>query len=183
MFADESGFSLTPTVRRTWAPKGQTPVIRHPFNWKRLHAVGAIACKPDGTAAQLHMQVQPIATNSETTVSFIDSLHETFKGDIVLLWDGLPAHRSIRVREHAEQQDWLTVIRLPAYAPELNPVEYLWSALKTKHTANVSDNSIDELTARIERAYNHYEREQQTLGGFLRASSLYQASTDQIQDT
>jgi transposase len=120
------------------------------------------------------MQVQSIPTNADTTINFLNSLHTEFDGNVLLIWDGLPAHRSKLVTGHIERQTWLTVARLPAYAPELNPVEYLWSAMKTKHTSNVADDTISALTDRIERAYNHYSAEAKTLRGFLKASSLYE---------
>jgi transposase len=46
VFEDESGVSLLPSVRATWAPRGHTPVLRHPFNWKRLSLAGALAYEP-----------------------------------------------------------------------------------------------------------------------------------------
>jgi transposase len=120
------------------------------------------------------MQVQAGPANGESTVHFIDSLRREFDGNVILIWDGLPAHRSELVNEYVKKQDWLTVVRLPAYAPELNPVEYLWSAMKTKYTANVSEDTIESLSNRIERAYNRYHSETQTLRGFLKASSLWE---------
>jgi hypothetical protein len=57
-FQDESGFSLLPPVRATWAPKGCTPVLRHSFNWKRLSMSGALACKSDGSQAALMFQIK-----------------------------------------------------------------------------------------------------------------------------
>lgn len=173
VFVDESGFSLRPSVRRTWAPKGQTPIIRHHFNWKRLHAVGAICCKPDGTAPNLQIQLQAVPVNGETTIAFIDALHKSVDGRVTLIWDGLPAHRSTKVTTHIEAQEWLTVERLPAYAPELNPVEYLWAAIKNKDLANICVDTIEQLGARLEQAYKRFETESTILGGCLRASKLY----------
>ena len=178
MFVDESGFSLRPSVRRTWAPKGQTPRIRHHFNWKRLHAVGAIGCHPDGSSPRLHLQVQLTPADAESSVAFLESLKAEFAGPVVLLWDGLPAHRSKKVKEYIEaQKAWLTVERLPAYAPELNPVEYLWASMKTKHMANVCDSTIEGLEHRIEKAYQRYCSEPEVLRGCLKASGLYAETT------
>jgi transposase len=173
VFVDESGFSLLPTVRRTWAPIGQTPIIRHRFNWKRLHAVGAIACEPNGSDPRLHLQVQATPVNSDSTIAFLESLRQHFRRPILLIWDGLPAHRSRKATDYIADQTWLTVERLPPYAPELNPVEYLWSAVKTKDLANITLDTIAELEGRVERAYNRLEPETELLGGFLKASSLY----------
>ncbi|MGW1037354.1 transposase [Streptomyces antibioticus] len=54
-------------------------------------------------------------------------------------WDGLKAHWSRAMRAWVAEQDWLTLERLPAYAPELNPVELLWSPLKKHELANLAD--------------------------------------------
>uniref|UniRef100_UPI0018FE93EF transposase n=1 Tax=Streptomyces niger TaxID=66373 RepID=UPI0018FE93EF len=58
-------------------------------------------------------------------------------GPIVLIWDNLNVHRSGQIREYADRHDWLTIIQLPTYAPDLNPVEGIWSLLRRAVTANV----------------------------------------------
>ena len=173
VFVDETGFSLRPSVRRTWAPKGQTPIIRHHFNWQRLHVVGGICCKPDGTEPILELQLQTVPVNSDSTIAFIDAIHKIVEGPVVLIWDGLPAHRSAKVGEYIQAQSWLTVERLPAYAPELNPVEYLWAAFKNKDLANACVDSIEQLGEMLTVAYQRTETETTLLRGCLKASGLY----------
>ena len=63
LFEDESGVSLLPSVRATWAPRGQTPVLRHHFAWKRLSIAGVLAYEPDGSDAHLVFQLRPGAYN------------------------------------------------------------------------------------------------------------------------
>jgi transposase len=173
VFVDESGFSQRPSVRRTWAPKGQTPIIRHHFNWKRLNAIGALVCRADGTQPQVLLHLQEESVVSESIISFVDRLKEQIPGPVVLLWDGLPAHRSKVVKAHIEQQwEWLTVERLPAYAPELNPVEYFWSAIKGKDVANFCACTIGQIKDELERARDRIDRDC-IAHGFLRASRLY----------
>jgi hypothetical protein len=79
-------------VRKTWAPVGKTPVIRHHFNWKRLGAVGVIACKPDGSCGRILIHLEPGSINKEIIVEFLVRLHQEIDGLVDLLWDGLPAH-------------------------------------------------------------------------------------------
>ena len=76
VFEDESGVSLLPSVRATWAPRGQTPVLRHPFNWKRLSLAGALAYEPDGSDAHLFFELRPGAYNDETLIAFLSELNE-----------------------------------------------------------------------------------------------------------
>jgi hypothetical protein len=63
----------------------------------------------------------------------------------VLVWDGLSAHWSRAMRAWAAEQNWLTLERLPAYAPELNPVELLWSAIKTRELANLAGDHLADV--------------------------------------
>jgi hypothetical protein len=76
VFEDESGVSLLPSVRATWAPRGQTPVLRHRFAWKRLSLAGALAYEPDGSDAHLFFELRPGAYNDETLIEFLSELNE-----------------------------------------------------------------------------------------------------------
>lgn len=165
-------------MRRTWAPVGKTPVIRHHFNWKRLGAIGTIACRPDGRKGRLLIHLEPGSINKEIIVEFLERLHREIEGPVDLLWDGLPAHRSNIVKEHVSQnKDWLEVHRFPAYAPELNPVEYLWSSVKGRDVANFCSDALHQLEQKVRQAACRIDNEQAMLEGFLLASSLYDDST------
>ena len=76
IFEDESGVSLLPSVRASWAPRGHTPVLHHPFNWKRLSLAGARANEPDGSDAHLFFALRPGAYNDETLIAFLSELYE-----------------------------------------------------------------------------------------------------------
>ncbi len=79
VFEDESGFSLLPSVRATWAPHGKTPVLAHHFNWKRLSMASALAFAPGGTDATLVFSMQPGSFNDESLIIFLDEVHELLK--------------------------------------------------------------------------------------------------------
>ena len=144
VFEDESGVSLLPSVRATWAPRGQTPVLRHPFNWKRLSLAGALAYEPDGSDAHLFFELRPGAYNDETLIEFLTELNEVERRAVLLIWDGLPSHRSRRMTDWiASQRHWLSVERLPGYAPDLNPIENVWGNLKSRELANLCSHTID----------------------------------------
>jgi hypothetical protein len=115
VFEDESGVSLLPSVRATWAPKGHTPVLRHRFVWKRLSLAAALVYEPDASDAHLVFQLRPGAYNGETLVDFLTDLHRLEKHrTALLLWDGLPAHRGRCMTDWiASQRSWLSVERLP----------------------------------------------------------------------
>ena len=147
VFEDESGISLTPPVRRTWAPVGHTPVITAKFNWKRLSMAGAVAYSPDGGDAAVVFQTKAGAYNDESLTVFLDQLHEFLgRARVTLLWDGLPSHRSRLMNDYRRaNRSWLVVERLPAYAPELNPVEALWGNLKGTELANRCVQTIEDV--------------------------------------
>ena len=132
MFWDESGASLLPVTRRTWAPRGHTPVICHHFKWKRVSTAAGLCYGSRGGDAALAFHHQVDAYDTDTLIGALEQLRRFLGGQkAILLWDGLPAHRSHAM--HAwlrRQRSWLVVEPLPAYAPELNPVEPLWSNLK-----------------------------------------------------
>jgi len=139
--------SLTPPVRRTWAPVGHTPVLRTPFNWKRLSMAGAICYRPDRRGAAIVFQTRPGTYNDEAPIEFLGELHD-FLGDakVTLLWDGLGGHRSKRMQKFLiAHRRWLVVEPLPPYAPELNPVEALWGNLKGTDLANRHAETLDEI--------------------------------------
>lgn len=92
----------------------------------------------------------------------------------VLLWDGLPAHKAKMVQRFiGENQSWLTVIRFPAYAPELNPQEYLWSAVKRKDMGNYCPPTAGRLRAKVYRALSKRRSASSFLRGCLKASGLF----------
>ena len=146
VFEDESGFSLLPAVRATWAPRGRTPVLRHRFNWKRLSMAGALAYWPDRSQSALVFQLRPGAYNDVSLIEFLTDLHTHLDGHpVLLIWDGLPSHRSKTMTAWlATQRSWLRVERLPAYGHDLNPVEQVWGNLKNTELANLCPDTIDD---------------------------------------
>ena len=179
VFLDESGFSLKPSVRRTWAPKGQTPILSHRFNWQRVHAIGALACAPDGSACELLLYLQEQAINKETILAYLPALRAHLGEAVVLLWDGLPSHRSKVVQEYLlANRPWLWVERFPGYAPELNPQEYVWSTMKGKDLANYCPETTLEIADQLQMPQERIGQDQEKLYGFLVGSTLYETRTD-----
>ena len=174
VFEDESGISLLPSVRATWAPKGQTPVLRHPFNWKRLSLAAALVYEPNASDAHLVFELRPGAYNGETLIEFLSDLHQLEPGRrLVVLWDGLPAHRSRRMADWiTTQRSWLRVERLPAYAPELNPTEQVFGNLKSSELANLCRSSIAEVQTIAEDGLDRIGSDAPLCFAFLRHSGL-----------
>jgi hypothetical protein len=103
---------LTPVVRRTWAPRGRTPVLRHRFRrWQRISMAGLCCYGPGGSRARLAFHAQPGAYTSLALIGVIGQLRRFLHGaKVTLLWDNLPAHRSRQMRQFlATQRGWLVV--------------------------------------------------------------------------
>lgn len=131
MFVDESGLSERPTRVRTWAPIGQTPVVQFHFNWKQLSMIAGL------TFRCCYFRLFTGTIKSEQIVLFLQALRKQLRQRLLIVWDGLQAHRSRLVRDYVDSTEGgLQLAFLPAYAPELNPVEYLWAWLKRHALAN-----------------------------------------------
>jgi transposase len=173
VFEDESGVSLLPSVRATWAPRGHTPVLRHRFAWKRLSLAGALAYEADGSDAHLVFELRPGAYNDETLIDFLTVLNDIEQRLVLLIWDGLPSHRSRRMIDWiASQRQWLTVERLPGYAPEVNPLEQVWGSLKSKELANLCSDTIDEVADIAEDGLDRIGSDSALCFAFLHHSGL-----------
>ena len=124
--------STRPTRVRTWAPRGQTPILQETFNWKSLSIIGGLALW------RFYYQIYAGSIKSLQVISFLRHLRRHVRGKLLLLWDGAPIHRSVLVRDYvASTRGRIQIERLPAYAPELNPAEYIWGHLKTHEIANL----------------------------------------------
>ena len=175
VFEDESGLSQQPVVRRTWAPRGETPILTHVLNnWKRLSVAAALAFRWDGGRTRLYFQTRPGTYTTATLLPFLRALKRHFRGQrIILLWDGLGAHTSRRMRAYvADERAWLTVERLPAYAPELNPVEPLWGNVKTRELANHCAPDLDALGRPLRAGLGRVRRHPTLALSFLRHAGL-----------
>jgi hypothetical protein len=115
--------------------------------WKKASMAAALGYWPDATKARLCFHLQQDSYDTDSLIKVLEQLAGFYRGQrVVLLWDGLSAHWSYKMRAHLDtQRDWLTVERLPAYAPELNPVEYLWANLKGGELANFSGDTVAEV--------------------------------------
>lgn len=110
-------------------------------------------------------------------IAFLHALHRQIPGKVLLLWDGAPIHRSKLVTAYLQtQRHWLHVERLPAYAPELNPVEYLWSYWKQHELANFCPKDIWELSHAASQALKRIRRRKRRpklLAAFFTQAELF----------
>jgi transposase len=162
-------------VRKTWAPRGKTPVLVHRHrNWTRISAAAFVCYRWDGCRARLYVHLRPGSYNEESLIEVLKDARRHFRGEkVLLLWDGLSCHKSNLMRSYLEgQSSWLTVERLPAYAPDLNPAEGLWANLKGKELANRCDLEIADTVPAARLGISRVGRHQQLLFAFLGQTGL-----------
>ena len=169
LLIDESGFSPLPSVVRTYAPVGQTPILRE--WWTRDHLSAISALSPEG---KLYFHSQDHAINSEDVVAFLEPLLREVPGRMVILWDGAPIHRRHTIQEFltngAAQR--LHLERLPAYAPELNPGEGLWAQLTGVARRNLCGVNIPHLRGELRDAVKRVRRKPCILKGCFKGAGL-----------
>jgi putative transposase len=131
VFIDESGLSQRPTRVRTWAVKGESPVVQFRFNWDHISVIAGMHFA--GVCFRLHDG----SVKQEQVVEFLKALKAHYRRRLLILWDGGRPHRSRLVRDYVDSTEGhIQFAFLPPYAPELNPVEYLWAWLKRHALAN-----------------------------------------------
>lgn len=174
VFEDESGVSQHPVVRRTWAPRGETPILRHTLShWRRFAVAAALAFRWDGRRSRLLFQTRPGTYTTAALIAFLRDLRRHFRRQrVILIWDGLPGHKSRAMTTYLTQQRrWLTVERLPAYAPDLNPVEPLFGNVKGCELANHCGPELTTLATALRTGMARARRQRLALS-FLRYAGL-----------
>ena len=161
VFVDESGLSERPTLVRTWAPKGQTPVVQYRFTWKPLSVIAGV------TFCNFYFRLYPGPIRARQCVDFLKALRRQIRRKLLIIWDNLQVHRSRLVRRDLDAcQGDIQVEFLPAYAPELNPPEYLFGHLKPRELGNFRPKGIDELKHYARRRLRSMQRRPTRVSAF-----------------
>ncbi|GAB3843841.1 hypothetical protein GCM10027610_057250 [Dactylosporangium cerinum] len=120
-------------------------MLRHRFSWNRMSMAGVLAYRPDRSRAKLIFQTKAGSHNTDSIIEFLKQLRRHLRGKpVVLIWDGLSAHRSKDMKAWLATQHWLTVEQLPGYAHDLNPMELVWGNLKNTELANLCPDILDD---------------------------------------
>lgn len=168
VFVDESGLSTKPTRVRTWAPRGQTPLLHESFGWKSLSIIGGMTLK------RFFFQIHSGSIKGPQVVEFIQHLQRHLKARLLIIWDGAAIHRSKLVANFLRgTKGMVAVERLPAYAPELNPVEYMWSHLKCHEIANLITSQAWELSMEATKALRRMRRRPSIIAACFSQAELW----------
>jgi hypothetical protein len=174
VFLDESGLLMAPFVRRSWAPRGHTPLLSQRTRaHQKVSIIAALCVSPRRDRVHLYFRLHP-QTNIATpqVIDFLRQLRRQVRSPLVLVWDRLRAHRSKSVSQFVEQTSSLHTVLLPPYAPELNPVEMVWGYLQTNPLANFAFFDLPTLTATTRHHGRRLQRRQLLLRSFIRHSPL-----------
>jgi transposase len=175
VFIDESGFLMAPLVRRTWAPRGQTPILlQRGRSHQKVSAIAALVVSPRRHHVRLFFRLHPhVAIKAPLIRDFLCQLSRHLSGRAIIIWDRLNTHRARVVTHYLVSKPRLAVEYFPPYAPELNPVEYVWGYLKTNPLANRPELDIDALLASTRHHTRCLQHKPRLLRSFLYSSSLF----------
>ncbi len=165
---------MAPLVRRTWSPKGRTPVLsQRTRSHKKVSTIAALCVAPERDRVHLYFRLHPDANiNAALAVDFLRHLYRQLNEPIVLVWDRLRAHRARKVQAFFHHTPDIHPIFFPPYAPELNPVEYVWGYLRMNPLANLALPEVDALAAAARRGGRSLQRKPGLLRSFLKHSPL-----------
>lgn len=168
VFEDESGFYLLPSVVRTYAPEGLTPVLRQKQTRDHLSVMGAMT--PEG---RVFVMARPESLNGLHCIEFLLHLLRVAGDRLLVIWDGSPIHRRAEVTAFvAETKGAVRVERLPSYAPDLNPVEWMWRHLKEVELRNLSCLDLEQLHMEFHLALGRLRQKMRLVPSFFEGAGL-----------
>lgn len=169
VFVDESGFYLLAGLVKTYAPKGQTPVVDEWQTRDHLSVMGAVT-----NQGGIYAMVRPKSLNGLHTVAFLAHLLRMVAGRLLVVWDGSPIHRRAEVKAFLSGQTGRQIVleALPAYAPDLNPVEWLWNHLKTVELTNRTCLDLDQLHMELHLALGRVRQRESLVPAFFEGAGL-----------
>jgi len=137
------------------------------FNWKQLSLIAGV------TLWRFYFRFFPGAIKAPQLIAYLQALGRQIPGRLLIIWDGLPAHRSHMVRDYVESlQGRIVLERLPAYAPELNPVEYLFGYAKQRELANLCLHTIAEVRRYATRRLRSLQHRPRLITAFWKQAEL-----------
>jgi transposase len=175
VFLDESGYMLTPTVRRTWAPRGSKPVLDCWDRRDRISAISALTVSPERGRLDLVFDLMPDNRNvrAEDVVEFLEKLRRRLPNGFTVLWDGSTIHRkSSLVDAYIWRHPEIKTERLPAYTPEVNADEYVWGWSKYGRLANLAAENTDVLRDYVIDQLVHLQEHPELLASFIDKTKL-----------
>ena len=173
-FLDETGMMMAPLVRKTWAPRAQTPVLyQRTRSHRKVSVIGALCVAPTRERCHFYFRTHPDRNiNAESVLGFLKELLRELDAPVFLIWDRLSAHRARDVQDFVADSALLHTFLLPPYAPELNPTENAWSYWKMNPMANYAPTEFEELVNATRSHGRSIQRRMKLLFSFVEHSGL-----------
>jgi transposase len=164
IWVDEAGFYLLPAVVRTYAPVGQTPILRTPYSYDHVAVISGITA-----TGRLFTQAYEQAIRGRQVVAFLKHLLRHIPGKLLVMWDGASIHRCHAVKDFLAHggAERLHLERLPGYAPELNPDEGIWRYLKHVELRNVVCQNRQDLRYELRLATARLRHKSHVIAGCI----------------
>jgi transposase len=175
VFLDESGFMLTPTVRRTWAPQGQTPILDAWDRRDRISAISSITVSPNNRHLNLYFDLLADNANvhADDIVAYLRQLKSQLRAPLTVIWDGSNIHdKSALVRAFLAEHPEIKTERLPAYAPEMNPDELVWAWMKYGRLGNLAAANTDWLRDYLINEFTYVREHPELLASYIEKTKL-----------
>jgi hypothetical protein len=171
-FLDESGFFLTPTVRRTFAPRGKRPVLDAWDRRDRWSAISCVTLSPVAGRPGLYFDLLDHNIRGPEVVTFLAELHRRL-GPVTVVWDRNQIHsRAKVVKAWLAKHPGVVVEDFPGYVPDLNPDEGVWGWAKYGRLANLAATDKGELWDRVVDELIEVKFRPDLLRGFIRQTGL-----------
>ncbi len=158
--------------RRVWAPLGETPIQRAWDRHERITALAALVRAPWASRLDLYYKLLDHNARTADITAFVCEIRAHLRRPIILVCDRLSAHRSAVRRLLAQGLDWLRVEWLPAYTPELDPVENVWDQSKYGHLANFVPDDVEQFQCALANVLETFRHEPNRLHSFFHAAHL-----------
>jgi transposase len=174
VFLDEAGFMLAPTNRRTYAPRGHTPVYKIGNPHGRISVIGAMTISPRQRHFGLYFHMLDDNANfrGETIVPFLDELRRKVRGPLTILWDAIPIHRAVPVTDFLHKHRTIVPELFPRYAPNLNPVDKIWFYVKFSRLPNFAPPCLSVLRRSVNRELHRLKQHPEVLKSFFELTKL-----------
>jgi putative transposase len=179
-FEDEAGQNLRPSKARTWAPRGRTPVVTVSGKGSGRVSVAGLVCLRPGARGHLFYRVrihrgrkgERRSMSEADYADLITAAHKELHAPVILIWDNLNTHISAAMGAFIDARSgWLTEVRLPSYAPELNPAEGAWSNMKNG-LGNLAARDVDQLAVIIKNRLKRIQYRPALIEAFLAQTGL-----------
>jgi transposase len=173
LFWDESGFFLTPTVRRTLAPRGKTPVLLAFDRRDKLSAISCISVSPVAARPGLHFELLDHNAKAPDVVAFLEEMRRQLRNGLTVIWDGNQIHSKAKaVKEYLAAHPDVVAETFPGYVPDLNPDEGVWGWTKYGRLANLAAQDTDELWEQVGGELWQLQQQPDLLKAFIRQTEL-----------